>query len=60
MSTRVTTESKNALEMERRKLLLESANAAYAKIREDPIASREFDEETTSWDFTLLDGLKNI
>jgi hypothetical protein len=31
-----TFESENALEIERRKLLLEAANAAYAKMREDP------------------------
>jgi hypothetical protein len=57
MSTYVTTESKNVLEAERRKLLLESANVAYAKMREDSSASIEFDEETLEWDATLLDGL---
>lgn len=41
-----TTESKNMLELERRRLLLEAANAAYAKMREDLIASKTFDDET--------------
>jgi hypothetical protein len=40
--------------------LLEAANAAYAKLREDPIASKGFDEETLEWDATLLDGLKDM
>lgn len=40
--------------------MLEATNVAYPKMLEDSSASIEFDEETTLWDFTLLDGLKNI
>jgi hypothetical protein len=47
-----TFESENALELERRRLLLEAANAAYAKMREDPTTSKAFDEETLEWDAT--------
>jgi hypothetical protein len=57
MASRTTSESNNALEIERRRLLLEAANTAYAKMREDPIASKEFDDETKLWDGTLADGL---
>jgi hypothetical protein len=58
MASHTTNESKNVLEIERRRLLLEAANAAYAKMREDPIASKAFDEETLEWDVTLFDGLE--
>jgi hypothetical protein len=46
--------------MYRRKEMIEVANAAYTKLREDSSASKEFDEETAVWDFTLLDDLKNL
>jgi hypothetical protein len=57
MAIRIETENENALEMERRRLLLEAANVVYAKMWEDSRASIEFDEETLEWDATLLDGL---
>jgi hypothetical protein len=58
MVSHTTTESKNALELERRKLLLEAANVAYAKLRMNPESSRAFDDETKLWDGTLADGLE--
>jgi hypothetical protein len=60
MASRTTNESKNVLEIENRKLSLEAANAAYAKMRENPIASKAFDEETLEWDLMLLDGLQHL
>lgn len=42
------------------KEVLETANAAYAKMREDPIAAKKIDEEMLEWDVNLLDGLKNV
>ena len=43
---------RQAVEMYRRKLLLEAANAAYAKLRMNPESSREFDDETKLWECT--------
>jgi hypothetical protein len=51
---------RRAVEMYWYKEMLEAANAAYAKMREDSSVSKEFDEETKASDFTLLDGLKNM
>jgi hypothetical protein len=59
MNPNTTKEIRAARELERRRLLLEAANAAYAKLRSDPKASKEFDDETRLWDETLLDGLEN-
>jgi hypothetical protein len=45
MASYTTNENKNALELDGRKLLLEATNAAYAKMRKDPSASKKFSEE---------------
>lgn len=46
-----------ALEQYRRDRFLREANAAYAVLRSDPEASRDYDEELAAWDSTLADGL---
>jgi predicted DNA-binding protein len=48
---------REAVETYRRQQLLEAANAAYAKLRANPKASKDFDDETKLWDVTLADGL---
>lgn len=42
----------------RRKMILEAGNEAYARLRADAKASKEFDEEIKAWDATLTDGLE--
>ncbi len=49
-----------AVEVYRRQQLLEVANTAYAKMRADPKASKDFDDETRLWDATLADGLDEL
>ena len=39
--------------------LLKKANDQYAAIKADPLAWKEMHEETSEWDCTLSDGLKN-
>lgn len=46
-----------AIEEYRRRVFLEETNAAYAKMREDEKASKEFDREIAEWDSALMDGL---
>lgn len=46
-----------AIELYRRKQILDAANAAYAAVRSEPQASRELLEERDQWDVTLADGL---
>ena len=46
-----------AVEALRRQRFLEQVNAAYARLRDDPDASEEFDAERREWDATLADGL---
>ena len=48
-----------AIELYRRKLFLEKANAAFAALKADPQAWKEEQEERTAWDVTFLDGLKD-
>ena len=48
-----------AVEMYRRKLLLDKANAAFAALKADSEAWKEEQEERAAWDVTLLDGLKD-
>ncbi len=48
-----------AIELYRRKLFLEKANAAFAALKADPQAWKEEQEERAAWDVTLLDGLKD-
>lgn len=38
--------------------LLEATNAAYAALRDDPVAWREQQEERAEWDVTISDGLE--
>ncbi|MBC7323241.1 MAG: toxin-antitoxin system protein [Acetomicrobium sp.] len=47
-----------AVELYRRKLLLDKANAAFAALKADSQAWKEEQEERAAWDVTLLDGLK--
>jgi predicted DNA-binding protein len=49
--------AQEAVETYRRQQLLETANTAYAKLRANPKASKDFDDETKLWDATLADGL---
>ncbi|MDH3603704.1 MAG: toxin-antitoxin system protein [Candidatus Tectomicrobia bacterium] len=46
-----------ALEAYRRQRFLESVNAAYAEVKQDPSAWQEFKQERELWDTTLTDGL---
>lgn len=46
-----------AIEEYRRRVFLEETNRAYAKLRADEKASKEFDRELSEWDATLMDGL---
>jgi hypothetical protein len=48
-----------AVEHYRRHLLVEEANAAYTRLREDPLAVREMEEERRIFENTLSDGLRN-
>jgi len=48
-----------AVELYRRKLLLDKANAAFAALKADSQAWKEEQEERATWDVTLLDGLKD-
>jgi predicted transcriptional regulator len=48
-----------ALELYRRQRMFAQANAAYAALRADPIASAEWDAEIAAWDATLADGLED-
>ena len=47
-----------AIEERRRRLYLEGLSADYAKLRSDPAAGAEFDQENEGWDCTLSDGLE--
>jgi predicted transcriptional regulator len=47
-----------ALELYRRQRMFAQANAAYAALRADSIASAEWDAELAAWDATLADGLE--
>lgn len=47
-----------AVELYRRKLLLDKANAVFAALKADSQACKEEQEERAAWNVTLLDGLK--
>src|SRR5213594_4115339 len=36
----------------------DAVDASYARLRDDPVASAEFDAEMAIWDTALLDGLE--
>lgn len=44
-------------ESARRSRMIEAANAAYAAMRNDPVAWQEELDERRAWDVTLADGL---
>jgi predicted transcriptional regulator len=46
-----------AVELYRRKQLLEAANAAYAAVRSQPAKHQALHAELAEWDTTLADGL---
>lgn len=48
-----------AIEAYRRKLILDMANEAYARLRADPEAWREEEAERRLWEATLADGLED-
>jgi len=48
-----------AVELYRRKLLLDKANAAFAALKADSQAWKEEQKERAAWDVMLLDGLKD-
>jgi predicted transcriptional regulator len=48
-----------AVELYRRKLLLDKANAAFAALKADSQAWKEEQKERAAWDVTLLDWLKD-
>jgi hypothetical protein len=48
-----------ALEEYRRNLFFAQANAAFEKLRADPVAWKEELEERKLWENTLMDGLKD-
>jgi len=48
-----------AIEDYRRKTFLETANAAFAALRNDARAWKQEQEEREAWDATLSDGLEN-
>lgn len=45
------------IEHYRRQNLFEQANAAYAKLRQDPTAWQSYKRDLDLWDATLMDGL---
>jgi hypothetical protein len=47
-----------ALELYRRQRMFAQANAAYAALRGEPVASAEWDAEIAAWDATIADGLE--
>jgi hypothetical protein len=47
----------SALEMYRRRVLLEQAVAAYARLEANPELYRDWQNELAQWDATLADGL---
>jgi hypothetical protein len=49
-----------ALELYRRRQLLEATNTAYAALRVEPDAWNELEAERDAWDVTLADGLEGL
>ena len=48
---------REALEAYRREVFLQRTNQAYGKLRSDPAAWAEYQEELKAWDRTAEDGL---
>ena len=55
MSRLIRTSEKDIERLER-EYILKKANEAYANLKNDPDALREFEEEMALWDVTLSDG----
>jgi predicted transcriptional regulator len=49
-----------ALELYRRRQLLEATNSAYAALESDAIAWADLQAERDDWDATLADGLEGV
>jgi hypothetical protein len=49
-----------AVELYRRRQILEAGNAAYAALRADPDEWQEYVSECEEWDVTLMDGLEGL
>ncbi len=49
-----------ALELYKRRQLLEATNAAYAALQDDPDEWSALEVELEAWDLTLDDGLKGV
>lgn len=47
-----------ALKELRKKLFFKRVAEDFERLRADPVASREYDEEFAAWDVTLSDGLE--
>lgn len=47
-----------ALKELRRKALIDAICEDFQRLRSDPVASKEYDEEVKAWDVTLSDGLE--
>jgi hypothetical protein len=48
-----------AVEAYRRQWFFDTANEAYARLRDDPVAWGEWQSELAAWDATLMDGLED-
>jgi hypothetical protein len=48
-----------AVEAYRRQWFFETANEAYARLRNDPAAWADWQSELAAWDATLMDGLED-
>jgi predicted transcriptional regulator len=47
-----------AIEEYRRKVILDTVNESFARLRENEKARKEYEEELGDWDKTLADGLE--
>jgi len=47
------------IEQERRRRMLDEANAAFARLRADPAAWADYQDEIRSMEGTLMDGLED-
>ena len=52
-------ELSEAIEAHYRRRFLEAVNAAYERLRADPVAWQEELDERALWDTTLMDGLRD-
>ena len=59
MGKSMTATLSDAIDALRRREFLRQTNEAYARLRDDPNAWREEEEERAAWDATLADGLED-